>query len=193
MLSLNERIQQLEHDLRATPMRISVFRDLPFAILRYEPADEWTLRRELRLLATRLRAAGREVHQISFADLLWEALDECEGIDAVVRREREQGFEAAQAQIATYLSNTVWAPLPDLLAQRLAAFDPQRSVVFLTRAAALAPAFFPMSNLLEQMKGRTEVTTIQCYPGSQVSEMQLRFMDLPQRDALGSYRVKFYS
>ena len=61
MSSLKERIHQLEQDLKATPMRISVFRDLPFAILRYDPAEEWTLRSEQRLLATRLQAAGREV------------------------------------------------------------------------------------------------------------------------------------
>ena len=54
MLSLKERIDLLEVDLRADPPRISVYRDLPFAILRYDPDQEWELRRELRLLATRL-------------------------------------------------------------------------------------------------------------------------------------------
>lgn len=47
MLSLKERISLLEADLKASPMRISVYRDLPFAILRYEPDQEWQLRREV--------------------------------------------------------------------------------------------------------------------------------------------------
>ena len=34
MLSLEERIDLLESDLKAVPMRISVYHDLPFAILR---------------------------------------------------------------------------------------------------------------------------------------------------------------
>ena len=54
MSSLKERIELLEADLKAVPSRISVYHDLPFAILRYDPTDEWELRRESKLLATRL-------------------------------------------------------------------------------------------------------------------------------------------
>jgi hypothetical protein len=192
VLSLKEHIEQLEHDLKANPMRISVFRDLPFAILRYDPAEEWKLRHEARLLAARLAAVGREVVTISFADLLWEALEECEGVDAVVRLEQRSGFPAAQAQITKYLSDPIWAPLPDLLARKLASLDPRRHVVFLTRTAAMAPHIYFMSMLLDQMKGRTEVTSILLYPGAREGENQLRFMNLPSRDALGTYRVKIY-
>jgi hypothetical protein len=190
--SLKEQLEPLENDLKATPMRISVFRDLPFAILRYDPQDEWKLRHEARLLATRLAEIGREVVTISFADLLWEALEECEGLDAIVRLEQRSGFQAAQAQITKYLSDPVWAPLPDLLAQKLAALDPRRQIAFLMRTAAMAPHVYYMSMLLEQMKGRTEVTTILFYPGAREGENQLRFMNLPSRDALGTYRVKIY-
>ena len=45
MSSLKSRIELLETDLKAVPPRISVYHDLPFAILRYDPADEWELRR----------------------------------------------------------------------------------------------------------------------------------------------------
>ena len=62
MSSLKERIELLESDLKAVPPRISVYHDLPFAILRYDPDEEWELRREVKLLATRLEAAGKEVH-----------------------------------------------------------------------------------------------------------------------------------
>ena len=43
MSSLKERIELLESDLKAVPPRISVYHDLPFAILRYDPGDEWEL------------------------------------------------------------------------------------------------------------------------------------------------------
>ncbi len=61
MFSLKERIELLEQDLLAAPPRINVYHDLPFAILRYDPSEEWDLRREIKLLATRLEATG-DVH-----------------------------------------------------------------------------------------------------------------------------------
>jgi Domain of unknown function (DUF1788) len=192
MLSLKERIELLESDLAATPMRISVYRDLPFAILRYDPQDEWRLRREAGLLATRLSDVGKKVRIISLAALLWKAIDTTEGIDAVAMTERERGFEAAQRQVTTYLSDPVWEPLPDLLANEMKGLDPQRHVVFLTRAAAMAPAIYHMSALLDAMQGRTDVPTILFYPGTQEGPTGLRFMGLTDREALSNYRVKIY-
>ncbi len=192
MLSLKERIDLLEADLRADPPRISVYRDLPFALLRYDPHQEWELRRELRLLATRLEQRNRRVRFISLADLLWEAIDKSEGIAAVAELERERGYEAAQEQVTTYLSDRDWTPLPDLLSDKLRPLDPKRDVVFLIRAGAMAPALYHMSKLLDEMQGRTEVTTILAYPGTIEGTTGLRFMDLKDREALGNYRVKIY-
>jgi hypothetical protein len=126
------------------------------------------------------------------ADLLWEAIDTTEGLDAVVELERQQGFEVAQEQVTTYLSDRDWRPLPDLLAERLQGLDPKRHVVFLTRATAMSPAIYHMSKLLDEMQGRTRVTTILFYPGSLEGTTGLRFMDLKDREALGNYRVKIY-
>lgn len=192
MLSLKERIDLLEKDLKATPPRVSVYGDLPFAILRYDPEEEWDIRRESRLLSTRLGSAGREVKFISLADLLWQAVDETEGLDAVVQLERQRGFEAAQEQITTYLSDADWRPLPDMLAERLKPLDPQRHIVFLTRAAVMAPAIYHMSKLLDEMQGRTRIITILFYPGTLDGTTGLRFMELKDREALGNYRVKIY-
>lgn len=49
-----------------------------------------------------------------------------------------------------------------------------------------------MSKLLDEMQGRTEVTTILAYPGTIEGTTGLRFMDLKDREALGNYRVKIY-
>ena len=190
--SLQERIALLETDLKAVPPRISVYHDLPFAILRYDPPEEWTLRREVRLLATRLNDAGKEVHVLPLADLLWQAIEDTEGLGAVVELERERGYLAAQEQVTTYLSDRDWCPLADLLAQRLAPCDSATSIAFLTRVAAMAPGLYHISKLLDQMQGKTRVTTILFYPGSLEGTTGLRFMDLKDREALGNYRVKIY-
>ena len=192
MSSLKNRIEQLENDLKAEPPRVSVYHDLPFAIFRYDPEDEWTLRREARLLATRLGEVGKNTCIIHISDLLWKAIEETEGIEAVVDLEKERGFLAAQEQVTTYLSDRDWQPLAGLLTERTQTLDASTKVVFLMRAAAMAPGVYHMSKLLDQMKGKTSLTTILFYPGSIEGTTGLRFMALKDRDALGNYRVKIY-
>jgi hypothetical protein len=198
MSSLKDSIAHLESDLKAVPPRINVYQDLPFAIIRYDATDEWALRREIKLLATRLEAMGKAVHIISMSELLWAALeqvhakDDDEGLDAIIALEQERGYVEAQQQLTTYLSSKVWMPLWEVLAERLATIDPAHSIVFLTRVAAMSPGIFHMSMLLDKMHGKTRVTTILCYPGSIEGTTGLRFMDLKDRDALGNYRVKIY-
>ncbi len=198
MSSLKDSIAPLESHLKSVPMQIGVYQDLPFAILRYDPTDEWELRREIKLLATRLEAVGKEVHIVPMSELLWSALekvyakDDDEGLEAVIALEKDRGYVESQQQITTYLSSNVWVPLWDLLAERLSSFNPETSVVFLTRVAAMSPGIFHMSMLLDKMHGKTKVPTILCYPGSIEGTTGLRFMDLKDRDALGNYRVKIY-
>ena len=198
MSSLKDSIDPLESDLKAVPPRINVYHDLPFAIMRYDPSDEWELRREIKLLAIRLEAAGKEVLIIPMSELLWSALEKVhqkdldEGLEAVIALERERGYVEAQQQVTTYLSSKVWIPLWDLLAERLASVKPENSVVFLSRVAAMSPGIFHMSMLLDKMQGKTKAATILLYPGSIEGTTGLRFMDLKDRDALGNYRVKIY-
>ncbi len=190
--SLHERIELLEHDLTAVPSRISVYHDLPFAIVRYDPHEEWELRREVKLLATRLEASGKHIETIPISELLWKAIDETEGLDAVVGLERDRGYPAAQDQVTTYLTDRDWRPLAELLAERLSKCDPTKTIAFLVRVAAMAPGIYHISKLLDEMQGKTRVTTILFYPGSIEGTTGLRFMDLKDRDALGNYRVKIY-
>jgi Domain of unknown function (DUF1788) len=198
MSSLKDSIGLLESDIVAEPPRISVYHDLPFAIMRYDPNDEWALRWEIKLLTTRLAAFGKEVYVIPMSELLWSALervhakDEDEGLNAVIELEKQRGYLEAQQQVATYLSSKVWIPLWDLLAERLASINPENCIVFLTRVAAMSPGIFHVSMLLDKMQGKTKVSTILFYPGSIEGTTGLRFMDLKDRDTLGNYRVKIY-
>lgn len=199
MSSLKDSIALLESDLKAVPPRINVYHDLPFAIMRYDPADEWELRREIKLLATRMESVGKDIHTIPMSELLWLALervhqkDDDEGLDAVIELEKGRGYVEAQRQVSTYLSSKVWIPLWDLLAERLAPINPENSIVFLTRVAAMSPGIFHISMLLDKMQGKTKAATILFYPGSIEGTTGLRFMDLKDRDALGNYRVKIYA
>ena len=192
MSSLKNRIELLENDLKAVPPRISVYHDLPFAILRYDPKEEWELRREINWLATRLGNVGKEAHVIPVSEFLWKAIDETEGMDVVVGMERDEGFLRAQQQVTTYLSDRDFRPLARMLADRLAPLDAKKTIAFLTRVAAMSPGIYQMSKLLDEMKGKTRVTTILSYPGSLAGTTELRFMDLRDREALGNYRVKIY-
>ena len=192
MSSLKNRIEILENDLKENPPRISVYHDLPFAIFRYAPGEEWLIRREARFLARRLDEAGKKTCIVHMSDLLWQAIQESEGIDAVVELEKDRGFLAAQEQLTTYLSDRDWRPLEVLLSERLQSLDASTKVVFLTRAAAMAPGIYHMSKLLDQMKDKTSFLTILFYPGSIEGTTGLRFMDLKDREILGNYRVKIY-
>jgi hypothetical protein len=192
MLSLEERFSLLERDLIATPMRIANHTDLPFAILRYEPDTEWEMRRHARQLAVRLEQIGKRVHTISLAGLLWEAIEQTEGLEALAELERDSGFLVAEEQVTTYLSNPDWKPLPDTLAERMRPLDPTRDVVFFVRAAVMAPSIYQMSRLLDEMQRRTETPAILFYPGALEGTVGLRFMNLKNREAMGNYRVKVY-
>ena len=193
MLSPKERFDLLERDLVAKPPRITVHQGLPFALFRYDPDTEWDVRKQAKLLAVRLSKTGKEVVFISLADLLWKAIDDCEGLDAVVQLERERGFESAQEQVTTYLSDEDWQPLPRMLAEKMRSLDPQKNIVFLMRAGAMAPAIYQMSRLLEGMHGLTLIPTILFYPGTVEGNTGLIFMGSQAAASSSSYRIKVYS
>jgi hypothetical protein len=194
--SLKTRLDYLEAELKQDPPGFILSADLPFAIFRYNPRlddeQEWLVRREIQNLKVRVQnATGRMVHILSLAELFWKAIEEAEGIDAVVRMERLLGFEEAQRQVGSYLSSADFRPLPDLLVDAIAQYDPKRSFVFLTRVAALGPNAYPVSILMEQLLGRVQAPGVLLYPGTWNGS--LNFLGLQSDDSpMGSYRVKIY-
>jgi hypothetical protein len=192
---LRNRIREIEHDLVSQPLRISAYHDLPFAIFRYDPLAEYLLRKEAVLLATRLQENhGRRATFISIGEIMWRAIRDTEGVAAIVSEEQELGFDRAQRTVSTILSDPEFAPLPWALLERLRSLDPDKDIAFLVRAAALAPAIYHVSKLLDELQGRTAVPAILFYPGSVSAESNtgLRFMSMPNREAYGNYRVKIY-
>lgn len=151
------------------------------------------MRREMRLLKTRMeKDTGRRIVFISLAELLWQAVDESEGMNALTQKERDEGFDAAQLQAYDYLSDSDWRPLPDLLAEKLQNLDANKDLVFICRAGALAPDIYRVSTLLDQMKGRTRVPCVLFMPATSDDSDGLRFMGLTVQERRGSYHTKVY-
>jgi len=193
MSSLKERVRTLEADLKTSPMRHHIYNDLPFGIFCYPPKQEWAMRREIDLLKTRLENDTEpKIAFVSLAELMWRAVAETEGLEAVAALERLDGFEAAQLQVQDYLSDPDWRPLPDLLAERLDELDPGRHIVFIVRAGALSPNIYRVSKLLDEMKGRTRVPCVLFMPAT-TEGSGLRFMGIAENEGRGSYHTKVYA
>lgn len=196
MLSLKERIELLENDLKMSPPAFTMASDLPFAIFRYDPSlpdeGEWRIRREIQHLSTRVEnATGRKVTIIPLSKLFWRAIEESEGIETIVELEKDRGFEVAQEQVRIYLSDPDWRPLPTLITEVTAAMDPKKDYVFFTRCSVFAPTMYRVSSLLEQLMGKTKIPAVLFYPGSWRGS--LNYMNLKSdEEPLGSYRVKIY-
>ncbi len=194
MASLAESIKQLEMDLTARPMRVAAHRDMPFAILRYSPQEEFALRKQLRLLAIGLsQNHGINATFISIARILWDTIREF-GESDLFQTETLRGFEAAQKHVNQLLTSADFKPAAESVLQKMTTLSPEKDVVFLVRAGGFAPYIYRTSHLLDNIHNYTLVPIILFYPGSAEAGTDLRFYDLPVKGTLGvyNYRVKIY-
>jgi len=185
---LTEKLEPVlrEHDPRPT---ISAYHDMPYAIFRYPPEDEFAVRQELTWLQTRLEQAGKRITVISLANCLQTALD-AESMDAHTLAEAETSvsIEAAVETIHQILSE--YQPLDDLVANNIPSdANPLLDIVFIVRAGALFP-IYRTSSLLEQLKGKVHVPAVLFYPGELDGAAGLRFMGV--LDAEHNYRPKIF-
>jgi hypothetical protein len=169
--------------------QLSAYHDMPYAIFRYPPEEEFGVRRQVSLLRTRLEQSGKRVTIISLAECLAAALEaEDMGPDALIDAERSVGLEATVDTVFQILSD--YQPLDALVARRIPAdADPLRDLVFIVRAGALFPVY-RTSALLEQIKGKVQVPTVLFYPGELDGAAGLRFMGV--LDAEHNYRPKIF-
>ena len=169
--------------------QLSAYHDMPYAIFRYSPEDEFALRKEVTLLRTRLEQAGKRVTMISLARCLQSAL-EAEHLDAAALADAETsvGLDTTIDTVHQILSE--YQPLDQLVAELIPkSADPQRDVVFIVRAGALFPVY-RTSALLEQLKGRVHVPAVLFYPGELEGAAGLRFMGILEADH--NYRPKIF-
>jgi hypothetical protein len=125
MSFLEENLKTLADDLTANPMRISAYHDLPFAIFRYDPEEEFDLRKQLRLLSFGLEHHhNKRVRFISLATLVWKIVSEQEGFEYLYRVESVRGFGAAQDHVHSLLSSPHFRPIADELLTNLEGLRP---------------------------------------------------------------------
>ena len=168
--------------------RISAYHDMPYALFRYEPEEEFELRKQISLLDTRLTQKGKRVSRISLAQCLDEALQSQRPLEDWFAAEREQGADTMVETVHSVLSDG--ALLVDLVATRMPNDpDPLRDIVFILRAGALFPVY-RTSALLEQLKGLITVPTVLFYPGTLDGAVGLRFMGVLAADP--NYRPKIF-
>ncbi len=180
----------LEPILKLTDPRekISAYHDMPYALCRYEPEEEFELRVQVSLLVTRLTQMGKRVSRISLARCLDEAMQSQRPLEDWFAAEREQGTDTIVETVHSVLSE--YKPLVDLVAAQMPDDpNPLRDIVLIMRTGALFPVYRTFS-LLEQLKGRVTVPTILFYPGDLDGASGLRFMGV--LDAEHNYRPKIF-
>src|SRR6201988_3836118 len=118
--------------------RISAYHDMPYALFRYEPEEEFELRKQITLLETRLTQKGKRIKRISLAECLDEAMRSQRPLEDWFTAEREQGVETIVETVHAVLSE--YEPLVDLVSARMPEDpDPQQDIVFILRTGALFP------------------------------------------------------
>ncbi|MEV0726568.1 DUF1788 domain-containing protein [Micromonospora purpureochromogenes] len=201
---LQEAFAALRRDLiHEDGPRISTMRNYRFAIMQYDPPDEFKLRAEVQRLTTDIVANGWMVISISLQTLLLERVraQGLEWVDRVVQmEERMAGIEPERG--LNYLKSKL-SPLiegPDGIAadcSRLiceyADKHPDtidRTVALIGRAGALYP-FIRSSALLRHLDGRTRnVPVVLLYPGERRGPTGLSFMGILNPD--NDYRPRIY-
>ncbi|MCL2723929.1 MAG: DUF1788 domain-containing protein [Polyangiaceae bacterium] len=193
MSDLEQRLKQnLEPVLELSDprQRISAYHDMPYALFRYNPEDEFTLRQQVTLLKTRLSQKGKCVRRISLAQCLDAAMSLQRLLPEWFNVERELGTDTVVETVHAVLSEGD-PSLVDLVASQLSTEEgnPLHDIVFILRTGALFPVYRAFS-LLEQLKGRIHVPTVLFYPGDLDGAAGLRFMGV--LDAEHNYRPKIF-
>ncbi len=183
--------------------RISTMRNYRFAIVQYEPRDEFDLRVEVRKLSSELIANGWVVFSINLQKLLLDRVRAQgeEWVRRVVEMERTTAGVAPERGL-NYLKNKL-TPLiegPDGIAAdcsrvicEYADRNPElvdRTLALIGRAGAIYP-FFRTSALLRHLDGRTRnVPVVLLYPGERRGATGLSFMGMLNPD--NDYRPRIY-
>jgi hypothetical protein len=166
--------------------KISAYHDMPYAIFHYPPEEEFALRKQVRMLQTRLEMKGKRVVTISLAECLDAAMRAERPLEEWFQAEREMGTDVIVETVHAVLSD--YQPLVELVAERMPDnADPLHDIVFILRTGTLFPVYRTFA-LLEQLKGRVKAPTVLFYPGELDGAAGLKFMGVLQAEH--NYRPK---
>ena len=182
---------------------ISTMRNYRYAIVPYDPVDEFKLREHVQRTIGQLSSAGWVVHTISLHKLLLQRIHAL-GDDVVQRMiAAERGAAAISPERGiNYLRGKLGRELDGVdgiaadVSREITTFadahpdKAERTLVFVGRAGALYP-FFRVSALLKHLDGSTRnLPVVLLYPGERKGDSGLSFMGelAPDRD----YRPRIY-
>ena len=202
--SLSRAIDGLHADLldEGGP-KISTMRNYRFAILQYEPKEEFLLRERIRWLTDELKGRGWSICSISLHQLLLDRLKQQDPQvrDSWIKMERRL-YGKDEDRALNYLKDKIaqYVEGPDGIVKDvirlISEFADQiedhddRVLVLLGRTGALYP-FLRSSAMLKHLDGKTfNLPVVLLYPG-EIEDRALRFMGElhPDRD----YRPRIYS
>lgn len=203
--SLDNAIASLKNDLLdPTGPKISTMRNYRFAILHYDPRQEFKLRDRIRRLTDDLKSQGWNVLLISLHCLLLDRLkrEDPRILDSLIRTEQRlykkdqnRALNHLRDKIALYIEGAdgIAQDVITLINEFTNKYPDQsdRTLIFLGRAGSLYP-FFRSSALLKHIDGKTNnLPVVLLYPGERRDLNALSFMgELPSdRD----YRPRIYS
>lgn len=201
---LDEAFVALRRDLIAEDgPRISTMRNYRFAIVQYDPKEEFRLRSHTQRLSQELVANGWVVVTISLHQILLERVRArgSEWVESVIRLEKrlserspERGLNHLKDKLTPLIEGM--NGLADDCAKQINAYVDQhpdhkdRTLALIGRAGALYP-FFRSSALLKHLDGRTQnVPVVLLYPGERRGPTGLSFMGMLDPD--NDYRPRIY-
>jgi hypothetical protein len=201
---LGEAFAALRQDLiHEDGPRISTMRNYRFALVQYDPGEEFALRQEVQRLNADLVAHGWMVLSISLQKLLLDRIraqgeDWIERVTAMEARvaavQSERGLSFLRERLYPLIEgpegiaadcSRVISDYADRHPDRI-----DRTVALIGRAGALYP-FFRSSALLRHLDGRTRhVPVVVLYPGTRRGAAGLSFMG--ELDPDSDYRPRIY-
>ena len=201
---LDEAFAALRQDLvHPDGPRISTMRNYRYAIVPYDPTDEFRLREHVRELVGDLTASGWVVLTLSLQKLLLRrvrAMGDAQ-VQSLIKAERataaiasERGLNYLRTKLGRELDGT--SGIAGDVSREILAFTDahpdkaERTLVFIGRCGALYP-FFRVSALLKHLDGRTRNTpVVLLYPGERKGDAGLSFMGELAADR--DYRPRIY-
>jgi hypothetical protein len=203
--SLTRAIDALHADLlNEGGPTISTMRNYRFAILQYEPKEEFLLRERIRWLTDELKGRGWSICSISLHQLLLDRLKQQDPKvrDSWIRMEQrlytkdpDRALSHLKDKIAQYVEgpNGIVQDVISIIggfAERVQDQE-DRVLILLGRAGALYP-FLRSSAMLKHLDGKTfNLPVVLLYPGERKELSALSFMGELQPDR--DYRPRIYS
>ncbi len=202
---LSDVMADLKSDLiQKDGPRISTMRNYRFAIVCYDPADEFQLRREVVRLNDELREHGWYVLSINLQKLLLDriAAQGEEWSEAMIRMETalqkvdpERGLQYLEDQVGPLIEGPegIAADCSRIIYEFIQENPDKKdhTVAMIGRAGSLYP-FYRSSALLKHLDGQTQnIPVVLLYPGVRNGPTGLSFMGVLNADS--DYRPRIYS